>query len=351
MVVLNRAVKWLCFAGFVLASACRPDVSERASLVTSPRVLAIAADPPEAEERAAVTYSALVVDTTGQVPALTTDWAICTARKPLALIEPVNPICLSRTGDFLLPLGQGTSATGVVPSDACRLFGPEVPQPKPGEPFGRPTDPDLTGGYYLPVRVILARNDGDKPYLGASRIACGVAGASSTDTGDFNTHYHTNANPTITALTANGGPVGTDDASATSISAGVVHFEVDWPACPDPDVCGDGVCGPDETRADCMADCAKPTSANVGCPGAERYYAYDSEAQRNVVRREVMRAAWFTTAGVFSVDTSGRDETDTTTNAQNDLTLTGVTGKVYGWVVLTDARGGATWRAWVLDVH
>lgn len=332
--------------------SCKPDVAGRASLVDVPRVIAIAAEPPEAEEGDSVAYSALIVDGTGGAPAIASDWALCTARKPLALIEPINPICLSRAGDFLVPLGQGNKVTGTIPKDACRNFGPEVPPPKPGEPDGRPADPDSTGGYYQPLRVLLARADGDYGTLGSSRIACGTSGASSADTAELKARYHYNASPTITALLANGAPVGRDAAHATKVSAGsVVHLEVDWPACPDTDVCGDGFCGPDETRASCKPDCAKPTTARVGCGGAERYVAYDREALSVVTRRELMRASWFTTAGTFSVDASGRDEDDRSTNATNDLSLDGVQGDVFGWVVLTDSRGGSTWTSFVLSVR
>ncbi len=335
-----------------LFGACKPDVAGRASLVDVPRVLAISASPAEAEEGDAVTYSALIVDPSGAMSTVPSDWALCTARKPLALIEPVNPICLSRTGDFLVSLGQGTKVTGKIPKDACRLFGPEVPPPKAGEPDGRPTDPDSSGGYYQPLRVLITRDDGDYATLGSSRIACGVAGASSGDVADIKARYHYNSLPVVAALTANGAPASRDAASATPVSSGsTVHLDVSWPACPDVDVCGDAICGPDETRATCKDDCAKPTTTSVGCGGAERYVAYDLESQTVAVRREQMRASWFTTAGSFSVDASGRDERDATTNAGNDLSLTGVTGSVFGWVVLTDSRGGTSWTSFVLDAR
>lgn len=332
--------------------SCKPDVAGRASLVDVPRVLAISASPAEAEEGDTVTYSALIVDPSGAPSSAPSDWALCTARKPLALIEPVNPICLARTGEFLVALGQGNKVTGAIPKDACRLFGPEVPPPKAGEPDGRPTDPDSTGGYYQPLRVLITRADGDYATLGASRIACGVAGASSGDVAAMKARYHYNALPVIAAVTANGAPLGRDVASATPVAAGdTVHFEVSWPACPMVDTCGDGICGPDETRATCKADCAKPTNTSVGCGGAERYVAYDVESQSVAVRREQMRASWFTTAGALSVDASGRDEGDSTPNAANDLSLAGVAGPVFGWVVLTDSRGGTTWTTFALNAQ
>jgi hypothetical protein len=346
MVFLNRTIVLVCVATVL---ACRPDLSERQSFVAGPTVLAIRSDPAEAETTSPVSLSALVVDPSGGTPTMIVDWAICKARKPLAELEPVNPICTQRVGDFLIPLGQGTNAGGKVPSDACRLFGPEVPAPKPGEPFGRPTDPDTTGGYYLPIRVILDANP-DQRTLGTTRLSCGVAGASSGDATEFRAHYHINGNPTVAALTVNGVAAGTDDASASVVGAGSqVHFEVDWPKCPDTDACGDGVCGPDETEAACDADCGGDTPKS--CGGAERYFYYDTEALHNVTRRESIRASWFTTAGSYAVDISGREETDPASNATNTLTVPTSPQKIYGWVVLRDSRGGVAWQKFVLNVQ
>lgn len=331
---------------FALLVACRPDLNLRQSYVDGPRILAVRSVPAEAETKQGVSLEALVVDPSGNTPPFTVDWAICIARKPLAELEPVNPICTSRVGDFLIPLGQGMGASGTVPSDACRLFGPEVPAPKPGEPFGRPTDPDPTGGYYLPIRVILATDKGDEAIVGTTRLSCGVAGASSGEATEFRQHYHVNANPIIGALKVNGSPA-TGDVNVAAGSA--VQLEVDWPACPDTDACGDGVCGPDETETSCAADCA--SDVIKGCGGAERYFNYNAETFHNVTRRESMRASWFTTAGSFSVDISGREEGDPTTSASNTLTLPSGAAKVFGWVVLRDSRGGAAWQRFTLNAQ
>lgn len=344
MVLLNRAALVL-----LALAACRPDLTERQSVVSSPRILAIRSEPAEVEAHSPVSLEALVVDPSGNTPPFVIDWAMCVARKPLAELEPVDPRCTARSGDFLVPLGQGTSASGTIPSDACRLFGPEVPAPKPGEPYGRPTDPDTTGGYYLPVRVILAADGGDELAMGSPRLSCGVAGASSGDATDFRAHYHVNSNPIIASLVVNGAPAAADDASATPVKAGsVAHFEIDWPACPAIDACGDGICGPDETSASCAAECG---DSLVGCGGAERYFFYDTEAQHDVTRRESMRASWFTTAGSYAVDITGREQSDPTPSTTNELALPDSPQIVHGWVVLRDSRGGTTWRKFALNVQ
>lgn len=338
MVLLRRVV----VVGLLVA--CRPDLSLRQSFVDGPRILAVRSVPAEAETKQPVSFEALIVDPSGKTPPFAVDWAMCIARKPLAELEPVNPICTSRTGDFLIPLGQGPTALGTIPSEACRLFGPEVPAPKPGEPFGRPTDPDPTGGYSLPIRVILAADRGDEAVVGTTRLSCGVAGAASGDATDFRQRYHVNSNPLIAALKVNGISTMGD----TNVAAGPVRLEVDWPTCPDSDACGDGVCGPDETETSCAADCA--SGAVKGCGGAERYVYYDAEAFHNVTRRESMRISWFATSGAFAVDVSGREEVDLSTSAANTLTLSSAQ-RVLVWVVLRDARGGAVWQQLVLNVQ
>ena len=342
MVVLRR----LSVAATLLALAgCRPDLGDRASLVDGPRVLAVRSVPAEAEARDAVRYSALVVDAAGERVTGALDWALCNARKPLAELEPVNPVCIARAGDFLVPLGQGSDALATVPSAACRLFGPEVPPPKAGEAYGRPADPDPSGGYYQPLRVLLTDVAGDVGAIGSTRLACGVAGASSGDASDFLQRYHLNENPAVVALSVDG--VAAGEAAISAPAGAALKLEVSWPVCPTQDACGDGLCGPDETRAGCEADCAAP----AGCGGSERYVYYDTADQRLVVRRESMRVSWFATGGVFGVDTTGRDEADLSSTSSNTLTLPAAPGQVRGWVVLRDSRGGSAWSRFAIDAR
>jgi len=162
-------------------AGCQPDFGVRASAVQSLRVLAVSADPPEAAPGAKVSYAALVVDGAGQRDDALVDWAYCKKQKALAQLDDADPLCFVFAADYLVPLGKGTAVAGKLPSDACSLFGPDVPPAQPGMPPGRPVDPDATGGFYQPVRLILPDpSDAQFPNvlgLGESRVGCGLAGA------------------------------------------------------------------------------------------------------------------------------------------------------------------------------
>jgi hypothetical protein len=332
------------------ASACKPDLDETVSIVSKPIVLAVRSDPPEALPRASVTYTALYVDGSGPVPRPAIGWAFCNARKPLAELGPVNTECLASTGSWFESLGIGAKVTGDLPSDACKNFGPDVPVPVMGQPPARPVDPDPTGGYFQPLRVVAP---GDAITLAETRMSCGLAGAPADVAVDFGHRYHVNGNPSVASLSivtggAAGAPLRTDDRGANAVSAGAhLTLRVAWAGCPTKDVCHDGVCGPDETATACPADCATPH----GCTGAERFVAFDAEGLTLVDRRESMGVAWFATGGAFDADRTGRDATDLATTSDNGWTAPAAAGSVHLWVVLRDDRGGTGWAEYLLDVH
>ncbi len=351
MVLLrSRAVRSIAVLLALLAGGCKPDLSGRSSQITGTRVLAVQSTPAEVETQDAVTYDALVVDPSGEVAAPGLDWAYCALRKPLDELDSVNPACLQASGDGIVELGAGATASGTIPRDACRNFGPDVPSASPGQPQGRPVDPDPTGGYYQPLRVLLSAGDGVAPVIGTTRVACGLASASASDSAVFRARYHPNQNPSVLSVTSaasGGAPLGEDDADATPVTAGAaITLTVSWPDCPASDACGDGVCGADESKATCSADCTTP----VGCGGAERYVYYDLEQRAVTVVRESMRVSWFTTGGAFASDRTGREGSDTATTTSDVLTLPPDPGLVHGWVVLRDDRGGVGWKPFVLDV-
>jgi hypothetical protein len=325
---------------------CKPDLDQRATVIGSTRVLAVREDPAEVEPSGDVSFTALVVGADGvAIGAPAATWAFCTARKPLAELGPVSPVCYQGGGpESFVGLGAGAVVKGSMPATACRDFGPEVPQAKPGEPYGRPVDPDPTGGYYQPVSVFL----GSDVSVDQARVACGVAGASSEDVVTFRQRYHPNENPRIAAVSVDGAPAQED--TPVRVAPGAhVSVSVEWPACPDADACGDGVCGADETRASCTNDCSG--AAPKGCDGAERYLWFDPSARALVVRREQMRVSWFSAGGLFDRDRTGRDEDDHATTSDNTWVAPESPGLVHAWMVLRDARGGVVWRALVFDVR
>jgi hypothetical protein len=344
-----------CVVAGVCATACKPNLDQTVSLVSEPIVLAVRPDPAEAPPSATMHFTALYVGPNGAMNAAPIQWDLCEARKPLADLGPVNPQCLATSGSQFLPIGDGDQVSATIPADACMLFGPAVPPTMDGQPSGRPVDPDPTGGYYAPIRMLAA--DGTVT-LEEARLSCGVGGASPTIAVDFGHRYHLNTNPAVGALATvaadgtAGAPLVTADATSGAttnpVKAGThVTLRASWATCPTTDVCGDGFCGPDESMTDCAADCTTP----VGCAGAERYVAFDIGSQSLVDQRESIAVAWYATAGTFDQDRTGRDSSDTTTTSDNGWQPPATPGPVHLWVVLRDDRGGVGWTEYVLDVQ
>ncbi len=185
----------------VLLSACKPEVGPPISLINGPAILAVKGEPAEVDPKAAdptVQYEALAVDVGGRVPAPapTADisspilWSICDQPKPPTQSNSVSSACLDQNA---LPGVTGDSLdtySAPAPSDSCTLFGPEIPPPVGDQPPIRPRDPDVTGGYYLPVRLSLSVPEGLRRVGMATedsivafqlqRIYCGLANAPGT---------------------------------------------------------------------------------------------------------------------------------------------------------------------------
>lgn len=355
--VTARALAAGLLASAALVGACKPELEGRASEVTGTRILAVRSEPAEAAPGKDVTYTSLVASADGEVAAPPLDWAFCTLPRPVAENADVSVLCFRRFADWIVPVGEGAKVSGKLPTNACRQCGPDVPEGKPGEPPGRPADPDPTGGYYQPLRVLLPEAaDGWELALGQTRIACGLPGATSDVVRDFQARYRANANPRIAALELVRGGVATplpadpDDASASRVvvAAGeAVTIRASWPACPASAVCGDGVCGMDEDVKGCPADC----QASAGCGGAESYLRYDLAARTGVTTRESMRVSWYAGAGSFDVDRTGRSGDDAATAVDNVWTAPSGAAVVPLWVVLRDDRGGVDWRALRIEVR
>jgi hypothetical protein len=326
------------------ATACKPDLQQTVSIVSGPQILAVKSDPAEAAPRTTVRYGALVVDSHGAI-STGVDWAFCNEREPLAELGPVSPKCYQPSGDWFAPFGSGVDATGVLPTIACRQFGPEVPEPQANQPPGRPVDPDATGGYYQPVRVVAA---GNVVGVAQTRLSCGLAGTPDQVT-QFAHHYISNVNPVIDSLSAGGTSLVTSAGGQSNpAQAGQrLALRVDWAPCPQATgVCGDGYCDLDETAASCPGDCM----TLHGCGGAETYVNLDLAAHQLVTQREGMQVSWFATAGSFEDDRTGRDSNDPSSFATNAWQAPS-SGRVHLWVVLRDDRGGVGWDEYLFDVR
>jgi hypothetical protein len=334
--------------------SCKPNLDQTVSVITEPTVLAVRSDPPDAKPPAVIKYTTLYVDGSGPIAKVPVDSAFCEARKPLAELGPVNTKCLQASGSWFVPIGDGSPVSGALPADGCKLFGPDVPPPVMNQPQGRPVDPDATGGYYEPVRLLAS--DGTVT-LDQTRLSCGLGGVASDVGVDYLHRYHANENPSVAALSqvgaggAAGAPLMTSDQGTNAISPGEhLELRVAWAPCPATDVCMDGVCGPDETSESCPADCTTGATP-IGCAGAERFVVFDIASQALVVQRESIAAAWYTTPGAsVDADRTGRDSTDALTTSDNGWQAPAAAGLAHLWVVLRDSRGGVGWAEYAFDV-
>jgi hypothetical protein len=341
MGVLKR-LAFVSALSLVLASACVPNLDTDEARVTTARVLAVRAEPAEARPGATVTYSALVADSQGTLRTGLFAWFYCLAQKPLAELGLVERSCLAPSSENLAELGGGLSVRATVPMDACALFGPNVPQPAPGEEPSRPVDPDATGGYKQPIVLAISAGADERESLSLfeQRIACDLPGVSVETSAAYRLRYHANENPRVRVLTitrASGEELSLSSGELLELDSGErVELAAHWPSCPESDECGDGVCGPDETRVSCVEDCATAS----GCAGAERFLWHDGERRELSVRRESMRVSWYASAGSYKEERTGVAEDDGRAHSDNVWTAPSGTGEATFWLVLRDARGG-----------
>ena len=322
MDLLIRSTRVLVVALALALGGCVPDVDTDESRLGAPRLLAVRAEPAEAAPGGSVALRALYADADGEIADAPIDWAFCLARKPLAELGPVARACLDATGEHIAPIGIGIDATGTVPRDACRLFGPDPPPAEPGQPPGRPVDPDSTGGYRQPLRVIDPAGDVS---LAELRIACGVATATQEQSAEFTRRYRRNVTPAIDVLelVRGGATVALGDEPVEVALGETVTLRAAWTACPE----------------------GEPAE----CTGAERYLRFDPTTRALVVERESIRAAWYVSGGTFARERTGVASDDPATATENELVLDAL-GEVTLVVVLRDARGGASWRTAQLHV-
>jgi hypothetical protein len=285
---------------------CTPEFGDRDSLVTSTRVLAVAADPPEARPNdATVAYRVLVASPDGTVADAPESFALCATPKLLTENASVSAACLGG-GAAVRPM-SGDRAP--VPADACSLFGPETP------PGGyRARDPDVTGGYFQPVRVTVGSPGAPIVAFGFERILCHLSSAPLDAARAYEGGYRPNLAPAMLPLEARvDGALVALDAIPRGRS---VVLRTSWP----------------------------PESA-------ESYLAFDAATQSVVTRRESLRVSWFATAGTFAEDVTGRAADDPATFSDDTWTAPEQAGTVHLWRVLRDARGAVTWSEETLAVR
>lgn len=324
MVVLKRRSAFgrvaRAAACLVVFSACVPEIDDDLSLISEDRVLAVFSEPPEAGEGDRVVLSALVASPVGAASALVS-YSFCLTRKPLSELGPVDPSCLAGTGE-LVTLGQGASVEGAIDRGACSLFGPRRPTPEPGQPAGRPVDPDATGGFYQPVMAALP---GQPAVLGGVRLDCGLPGADRDLVIEYNQRYRPNQNPGVERLELlqDGAWLELGPDTVPSVAAGQrLVLRVSWASCPDA----------------------------AACPGAERYVLLDPETRSLVERSEDIVASWYTSAGGFEDPRTGPSD-PVLPQAENAWLTPLEPGPAVLWVVLRDGRGGAGFASYRLQVE
>jgi hypothetical protein len=207
-----------------LGAGCRPALDDRPWLITRPQIVGWKAEPPEAAPGGTVALQVVAVGPDGPLDTGGTTWRLCRTARPLDESRAVAVACLDPAPADAL----GDPVQMVIPSDACRLFGPDPAQPAAGAPPSRPVDADATGGYYQPVTLALA----GALAVGRERVACGLPGASLAAARAFEAAYQPNRNPVIASLafSVNGAAI---DRSASPIAlpaTTTVDVEITWAA-------------------------------------------------------------------------------------------------------------------------
>ena len=344
----------------LVGSACKPSVGSPISLISGPSILAVKSVPAEVDPQgvlfptATVGYEALAVDLNGRVPAPGADitspllWATCTQPKPPTDTNSVSSACLDETA---LPGTQGdspTTYTADAPSNACALFGPTTPPVPQGQPPISPRAADVTGGYYLPIRVELLVPENlrhgemitPNSIVGfqLQRIQCGLAGAPVVPIREYDATYTLNNNPVISSLALQQPGLGQVVAPQSGTTGSPIPV----------------------TKGQTIS-----LMANWPADSVESFPAWDVLNLVLVKHTEAMRVSWYATSGSFEHDTTGVGGTATETfDADNETwnptgadatapqTFTDnswtpdAPGLVHMWLVLHDSRGGTDFAAY-----
>jgi hypothetical protein len=291
----------------LLTVSCRPDFGERDSLITRTRIVAVRGEPADVAPGASATYSLLVASPAGVVSP-SASWAFCVTPKLLTENGVASAACLGAAG--VVPIAGGAaSVTAAIPGNACGVFGPEL-----GSADLRPRDPDVTGGFYQPVRVTAFGRDTTDTAYGLERLECKLTNASADVVTDYAARHKPNLNPELQPLTA---AVRGAAVTLGAIPPGApVTLRASWPAA-----------------------------------AVETYVMLDPGSGTLVDRRESMRVSWYATAGSFESDRTGRDESEPETFTENVWTAPSERTTTHLFVVLRDSRGGVAFETYDLDTR
>jgi hypothetical protein len=286
------------------ASACFPEFEDRPYLLDRPTVLAVQSNPAEVIQDQVLGLTALVATPSGTVTEPLA-WAFCTEPRRVEERTSVTASCLA--GDSLEPIEDPAAARML--KDGCYRFGPVSPPTEEGEPPRRPSDPDPTGGYYVPVRVDYQAGGGtDASSFGFVRLRCDLAGATRDIFDAYQKAYTNNLNPAISDL-----------AFEPQVAAGATT-ELSLLAAPD---------------------------------NNEPYVVYSATDAKLYDRVETLSVAWYVTGGTLTQpkQTLTSDELALGMRFETSWQAPATAGTFYGWAVLRDDRGGVSWRELLITVQ
>ena len=298
---------FICFilVWFALQSGCMPDFGASASLLDSPRILAVRSEPAEVYPGESVRLMVYATDGGGMIALPPVEWAFCEVPKPPVENNVISERCLS---DAVRPIpGQELVVVASVPGDACTLFGPELPPSASGQPALRPRDPDGTGGFYQPVRVRVL----GLTAIGLVRIRCGLSGATPAVAARFRMEYLANRNPFATTLAA------TLNQSMVSLAAIPVGRDV-------------------------MLHL--PLTAQA----SESFMLFDAKDQSLGIAKERLSVSWFSSLGRFRLASTDAQEQ---LEFRNEWLAPQQPGSARIWTVLRDDRGGTTVLSHIIRVE
>ncbi len=302
-----------CLCMIVALGACAPDLTVHASRITAPRVIAVRGDPPEARPGQAVTLTAVVALPRGVTSSASVDWRACEVPRATTESATVSARCLA--DDAGAPLAgemRGLTVTATIPGDACMRVGPQTPPAGQDGARARAPDPDITGGWQLPIRLALSVGDARETLFARYRVRCLAPDVPGATAQGYALRYRDNRNPALAGVFAVAGGAtrelprqGADEAAATPV-------------------------GPSRDVA---------LLALWGDDAAERYVLVDPATRALAERTEALEVAWFTDGGWFERDRTAPDATGTA--SVNVLHLDAeARGGARVWVVLRDERGG-----------
>jgi hypothetical protein len=287
---MHRRLLWIALA----ATSCGGDFDRSVALVTSPRILAVKAEPPESAPGAAVAYTALVATPGGTDPQAGVAWSFCSTPASPTEGSPLAETCIAAPE---APVAFGFAATLSTPADACRRFGPQGMPAQAGQSAPRPAAPDVTGGYYQPLVLDW------QGYATAAfeRLTCDPIGVSLDLAQLYRNTRRPNQNPRLLGLTA------TIDGQAADLTAlapeSIVELTASW----------------------------SPESV-------ESYVMVDPQQAKLVSRTEDLWVAWFVSGGALDADVSRAAGSEAA--ASNRFHASASPGTFYLWAVLHDDRGG-----------